>query len=320
MDDQTSGGPPAAGLLRGGATLLAAGLLGLGALLALAALVTGDPGVAVVLVGLALLPVAAVTALAGGTQLPGLRSRRRGGAAAAVAVALLLLGGTVVGAGEQTSDEEVAATGTPAATAPSAPTPATASPRATPSATSPPSPAESAAATTPEPSPEAAGEEAVPPVPAQVPDAGPQGEPAAPGEAAPAAASEARGDRFSCSDFASQPEAQAELDRDPADPSRLDGDGDGIACEALGAGTSPAAAPEPPAAPAAAPEPPAAPAAPPEPPAPADQQGDEAATDPRFDSCTALHRAGYRGEYVAGVDAEYGWYRDGDSDGVVCER
>ena len=39
-------------------------------------------------------------------------------------------------------------------------------------------------------------------------------------------------DRFNCDDFASQPEAQAELDRTaPDDPSGLDRDADGIACE-----------------------------------------------------------------------------------------
>jgi hypothetical protein len=36
-----------------------------------------------------------------------------------------------------------------------------------------------------------------------------------------------------CSDFAFQEEAQAEFNRDPSDPFRLDGDNDGIACEAL---------------------------------------------------------------------------------------
>jgi micrococcal nuclease len=34
-----------------------------------------------------------------------------------------------------------------------------------------------------------------------------------------------------CSDFRSQAEAQAELERDPNDPNNLDGDGDGKACE-----------------------------------------------------------------------------------------
>lgn len=36
-----------------------------------------------------------------------------------------------------------------------------------------------------------------------------------------------------CADFGSQAEAQAELDRDPGDPHRLDDDNDGMACEAL---------------------------------------------------------------------------------------
>jgi hypothetical protein len=41
-------------------------------------------------------------------------------------------------------------------------------------------------------------------------------------------------------------------------------------------------------------------------------------TDPRFGSCKKAIDAGY-GPYVSGVDAEYAWYRDGDSDGTVCE-
>ncbi|GIL37276.1 calcium-binding protein [Phycicoccus sp. DTK01] len=40
--------------------------------------------------------------------------------------------------------------------------------------------------------------------------------------------------------------------------------------------------------------------------------------DPRFGSCRAALAAGY-GPYVEGRDVEYGWYRDGDSDGTVCE-
>jgi len=41
-------------------------------------------------------------------------------------------------------------------------------------------------------------------------------------------------------------------------------------------------------------------------------------TDPRFDTCTAAKAAGY-GPYYRGSDTEYSWYRDADSDGVVCE-
>jgi excalibur calcium-binding domain-containing protein len=40
--------------------------------------------------------------------------------------------------------------------------------------------------------------------------------------------------------------------------------------------------------------------------------------DPRFDTCGDANDAGY-GDYRRGVDPEYDWYRDGDSDGVVCE-
>lgn len=40
-------------------------------------------------------------------------------------------------------------------------------------------------------------------------------------------------DRFDCTDFATQEEAQSVLDLDRSDPSRLDSDHDGIACETL---------------------------------------------------------------------------------------
>jgi hypothetical protein len=38
-------------------------------------------------------------------------------------------------------------------------------------------------------------------------------------------------DRYDCGDFDSQREAQRVLDRDPSDPSNLDADNDGVACE-----------------------------------------------------------------------------------------
>ena len=41
--------------------------------------------------------------------------------------------------------------------------------------------------------------------------------------------------------------------------------------------------------------------------------------DPRFSSCKAAMAAGY-GNYRRGRDPEYAWYRDGDGDGVACER
>ena len=40
--------------------------------------------------------------------------------------------------------------------------------------------------------------------------------------------------------------------------------------------------------------------------------------DPRFPYCTDAKAAGY-GPYVEGEDPEYAWYRDADSDGIVCE-
>jgi len=41
--------------------------------------------------------------------------------------------------------------------------------------------------------------------------------------------------------------------------------------------------------------------------------------DPRYGSCREALAAGY-GPYVQGQDREYAWYRDGDNDGIVCER
>jgi hypothetical protein len=43
------------------------------------------------------------------------------------------------------------------------------------------------------------------------------------------------------------------------------------------------------------------------------------ALDPRFDFCYDVIAHGY-GPYQRGRDPEYAWYRDGDSDGWVCER
>jgi len=45
----------------------------------------------------------------------------------------------------------------------------------------------------------------------------------------------------------------------------------------------------------------------------------DSALDPQFSSCRALKAAGYPGRYVQGQDPEYDWYRDADSDGIVCE-
>jgi hypothetical protein len=44
-------------------------------------------------------------------------------------------------------------------------------------------------------------------------------------------------DQYDCASFGSQEAAQAEYDRDPSDPSNLDADDDGIACEELASGT-----------------------------------------------------------------------------------
>lgn len=69
------------------------------------------------------------------------------------------------------------------------------------------------------------------------------------------------------------------------DPFGLDDDGDGEGCE----GDAPA------------------------PPPPAEPD-----TDPRFGTCGEAIDNGY-GPYYRGTDPEYDWYRDADSDGVVCE-
>ena len=64
----------------------------------------------------------------------------------------------------------------------------------------------------------------------------------------------------------------------------------------------------------AAPGPAPAPLASPTPAAPAAGGG----TDPRFGTCKEAKANGF-GPYVQGVNPEYGWYRDGDRDGTVCE-
>jgi hypothetical protein len=43
-----------------------------------------------------------------------------------------------------------------------------------------------------------------------------------------------------------------------------------------------------------------------------------AGNDPQYSSCAKAKAAGY-GPYRRGTDPEYSWYRDGDSDGIVCE-
>jgi len=41
-------------------------------------------------------------------------------------------------------------------------------------------------------------------------------------------------------------------------------------------------------------------------------------TDPNYGTCAAANAAG-RGPYHQGLDPEYGFYRDRDKDGMVCE-
>lgn len=40
--------------------------------------------------------------------------------------------------------------------------------------------------------------------------------------------------------------------------------------------------------------------------------------DPQFGTCREAKANGY-GPYYQGEDPEYDWYRDADSDGIVCE-
>ncbi len=59
-------------------------------------------------------------------------------------------------------------------------------------------------------------------------------------------------------------------------------------------------------------------------PAPPSQQATEppapsASPDPKFDTCADVVEAGL-GPYVEGTDPEYDWYRDGDGDGIACDR
>jgi hypothetical protein len=56
----------------------------------------------------------------------------------------------------------------------------------------------------------------------------------------------------------------------------------------------------------------------PPPQAPSPRPTSDRALDPRFGTCREAIANGY-GNYIRGVDPEYAWYRDGDSDGIVCE-
>jgi len=47
--------------------------------------------------------------------------------------------------------------------------------------------------------------------------------------------------------------------------------------------------------------------------------GNNGVVDPRYPYCSNAIAAGL-GPYYRGQDPEYAWYRDGDSDGIVCER
>jgi hypothetical protein len=64
--------------------------------------------------------------------------------------------------------------------------------------------------------------------------------------ASPTTPAVAQTDQYDCASFGSQESAQAELERNPDDPSNLDSDNDGLACEDYDygvSGTSPTASP-----------------------------------------------------------------------------
>ena len=54
----------------------------------------------------------------------------------------------------------------------------------------------------------------------------------------PSKSAVAQADQYDCASFGSQESAQATLDSDPSDPSNLDSDGNGIACDNYPYGTS----------------------------------------------------------------------------------
>ena len=54
------------------------------------------------------------------------------------------------------------------------------------------------------------------------------------------------------------------------------------------------------------------------PPPPAPEMAPAAPTDPDYGTCEKAKAAG-AGPYVKGVNPEYGFYRDRDGDGTVCE-
>jgi hypothetical protein len=63
---------------------------------------------------------------------------------------------------------------------------------------------------------------------------------------APLTPAQAQTDQYDCASFGSQGSAQAELERNPSDPSNLDSDDDGLACEDYDygvSGSSPTASP-----------------------------------------------------------------------------
>lgn len=59
-------------------------------------------------------------------------------------------------------------------------------------------------------------------------------------------------------------------------------------------------------------------AAAPPPPAPAPPPPPVQQLDPRYATCAEVKAHGL-GPYYRGQDVEYGWYRDQDNDGIVCE-
>jgi micrococcal nuclease len=130
-----------------------------------------------------------------------------------------------------------------------------------------------------------------------------------------------------CADFASQAEAQEELNDDPSDPNNLDSDADGIACEATGSTPSPSPSPTPSPSPSPTPSPSPSPTASPSPAPNPSPNRNYNAPNPNAPDRDYNAPAGGGGGGGGGVECEPPAYpvppgdpRDGDDDGCAGEE
>lgn len=265
-------------------------VVGAAALLILVSLIAGQFGGAMVLLGLLGLIIAIIALTVGHFRRMGIRSRKQAGAALAASLALIIGGSAVLPTTLPTVD---AASSTPSAASASAPTPqvtvtATVTASALPSASS--------AAASPSPTPTPPPTLAPTPTPSATSTPSPT----------PTRTQALAAPRPQTSRVTTQaPRAAAPSMRRTTRP-------------------TPTVAPAPVRAPVAAPKKTLAPAPAPKPtrtaaaaaPKPAPLVG--GGTDPDMGTCKAAKAAGL-GPYRVGVDPEYHWYKDADSDGIVCE-